>query len=305
MAALAGCGLSGVAALVVDGPRAVASGVGAIVKAFEGEEGSGEGDGGDGAGGGGGRDETAPTIDDTIFNLSEGATAIGTVTATDEDSKDSISYSFEDGTQVCETPDGVNFNIDAETGEITSTTPLDYESSTSHSFVVVATDLGGNTNTETVTVNLSDVWEPLKPIELSEVKLDADRLCPRLKPLAELKARADEGDAEAMYRYGSRLRGLEETWRWHCRAAHKGHAKAQYSLATYYGSGLRPAQKDIIKSYLWRSLSLNGGDPRAASAREQTAQKMTADQIAEAESLLADWKPNPAECKREAKLAAE
>ncbi len=125
------------------------------------------------------------------------------------------------------------------------------------------------------------------------------------RPSKPFKARADEGDAEAMYRYGSRLRGLEETWSWHCRAAHKGHAKAQYSLATYYGWGHCPVQKNIIKSYVWRTLSLNGGDPRAAEARDETEQEMSADQIAEAESILANWKPNPAECERDAKLAAD
>ena len=102
------------------------------------------------------------------------------------------------------------------------------------------------------------VWihPPSQPLSEDEAAWLHPRLEEPAKPLAELKARADEGDAEAMYRYGSRLRGLEETWRWHCRAAHKGHAKAQYSLASYYDWGLRPVQFDIIQSYVWRSLSL-------------------------------------------------
>jgi TPR repeat protein len=123
--------------------------------------------------------------------------------------------------------------------------------------------------------------------------------------LAELKARADEGDVQAMYEYGARTNDLEKAWVWFCPAAHKGHAESQYLLASYYGAGLPPVQNDIIKSYVWRSLSLNGGDPRAANARDQTAQEMTADQIAEAKSLVSKWKPNPAECERDVKLAAD
>jgi TPR repeat protein len=85
----------------------------------------------------------------------------------------------------------------------------------------------------------------------------------------------------------------------------KGHAKSQYSLANYYVLGLRPVQKYLVKSYLWRTLSLNGGAPRAADARDEVAQEMTAGQIAEAESMATNWKPNPVECEMEAALAAD
>jgi TPR repeat protein len=124
------------------------------------------------------------------------------------------------------------------------------------------------------------------------------------KSLAELKARADEGDVQAMYEYGNRLNDLEKAWVWFCPAAHKGHAESQYALANYYRWGHSPTQQNFLKSYLWRTLSLNGGDPRAASARHFT-QEMTADQIAEANSLVTKWKPNPAECERDVKLAAD
>jgi hypothetical protein len=54
------------------------------------------------------------------------------------------------------------------------------------------------------------------------------------------------------------------------------------------------------KSYLWRTLSVNAGDPRASKTLEETAQEMTVGQIEKAKSLLANWKPNPAECVAEA-----
>jgi hypothetical protein len=40
------------------------------------------------------------------------------------------------------------------------------------------------------------------------------------------------------------------------------------------------------KSYLWRTLSVNAGDPRATKALEETAQEMTVGQIEKAKSLL-------------------
>jgi hypothetical protein len=134
---------------------------------------------------------------------------------------------------------------------------------------------------------------------------------PRETP-AELKARADDGDVEAMYEYGFRLNvsnsalnGSTTAWPWFCSAAHGGHAKAQFMLASYYRWGNSPVQKSLVKSYLWRTLSLNEIGMRALNEKNRNEQEMTADQIAEAERLVAKWKPNPAECVREAKLAAD
>ena len=107
-----------------------------------------------------------------------------------------------------------------------------------------------------------------------------------------------------MYETGFRINEYDKAWVWYCPAAHKGHAKAQYTLANYYRLGHSPVQRNIIKSYVWLTLSLKGGGPHAG-ARDRTEREMTPDQIAEGESLVAKWKPNPAECEGEAKLAAD
>ena len=133
---------------------------------------------------------------------------------------------------------------------------------------------------------------------------DPDTQMDRLVARLQVKRRAEEGDVEAMYEVGL-MTDLEARWVLHCPAAHQGHANAQYSMADYYRYGWGGVEKNIIKSYVWLTLSLKGGDPRAAGARDRTERDMTADQIAEAESLLAKWKPNPAECEGEAKLAAD
>jgi hypothetical protein len=147
-------------------------------------------------------------------------------------------------------------------------------------------------------------------VEVYEGSFDKSQLVWAINMSMALRKLAYEGDVEAMdveamYEYGYKLNDLERAWRWICPAAHGGHARAQYSIANYYRWGDSPVRENIIKSYLWRTLSLNGGHPSWAYDRDQTAQKMTADQITEAESLLAKWKPNPAECEREAKLAAD
>jgi hypothetical protein len=213
MAALSGCG----ALALLDAPRAIASGVGSVVKAVEGEKGSGKGD----------------------------------------------------GARLRPQPEA-------------AVSPVE----------------GGEYPSE------SDFYDWIHTPSMPLSEDEAARLPPRLKPLAELKTRADEGDVQAMYDYGYRLGDLEKAWVWYCPAAHKGHAESQYALANYYRWGHSPMQQNSIKSYLWRTLSLNGGDPRAASARHFT-QEMTADQIAETKRLVTKWKPNPAECKSEAKLAAD
>ncbi len=133
---------------------------------------------------------------------------------------------------------------------------------------------------------------------------DPDAQMDRLVAGLELKRRAEDGDVEAMYEFGL-MTDMEARWVWHCPAAHQGHSKAQYSMADYYRFGWGEIEKNIIESYVWRTLSLEGGGPRSAKARDRTEREMSADQIAEAESLLAKWKPNPADCEREAKLAAD
>jgi Cadherin domain len=118
---------------------------------------------GHGGGVGGGRYKSAPVLDDQTFDLNEGESEVPITPATDADDKDTLSYAFDDGTTEGSltfiASDSTQFDIDPATGVITSTTPLDYESSTSYLLTVLVTDLGGNTDTATITVNLWDVNE--------------------------------------------------------------------------------------------------------------------------------------------------
>ena len=58
--------------------------------------------------------------------------------------------------------------------------------------------------------------------------------------------------------------------------------------------------KDYVAAHKWFNLAAAGktklAAERAAEGRDWLARKMTPAQIAEAERLVAEWDPNPAEC---------
>lgn len=95
-----------------------------------------------------------------IAENSANGTVVKTITATDPDVSDTLTYSLSGGTGL-----GV-FTINASTGAITVTnsTALDYESTTSYTLDVTVTDSGGLTDTETITINVLDVIENTAPV---------------------------------------------------------------------------------------------------------------------------------------------
>ncbi len=98
---------------------------------------------------------TFPAATDTrsVTENTAAAENIGAViTATDPDSGDTLSYSIDD------TADAV-FDIDSTSGQLKTEAALDYESATSHTVIVTATDSGNLTDTITVTINITNVNE--------------------------------------------------------------------------------------------------------------------------------------------------
>ena len=99
----------------------------------------------------------APTVADAGFNIAENAgtnTVVGSVTASDPDTGDTVSYAITGGNT-----DGA-FAIDAN-GQITVAdgTLLDHETAPSRTLTVTVTDAGGLTGTATVTIGVTDVNE--------------------------------------------------------------------------------------------------------------------------------------------------
>ena len=73
--------------------------------------------------------------------------------------------------------------------------------------------------------------------------------------------------------------------------AEQGNANAQYNLGTFYDNGLGVPQ-DKVRAYMWFSLSAAQGREGAAAFRDLIARRMTTAQIAEAQKLVREWKPN-------------
>ncbi len=137
-------------------------------------------------------------------------------------------------------------------------------------------------------------------------------------------------DAAAQYDLGTicpRTRSDPQTdplrWQWMCLAANQKHPLAQHVMGIFYKGGREPVSQDLVRAYVWyRLLEINGveevlsgrgryvktatgwkccldGKPR----REAVMEQLTPNQIAEAERLVAEWEPNPAECEVEGEQA--
>ena len=113
----------------------------------------------------------------------------------------------------------------------------------------------------------------------------------------ELWPAARSGNAEAeeligvMYAMGlGRPQDDERAFEWYLRAAMKGHAGAQSGVGWYYEIGRGLPAPDLMRAYMWYTLSAIGGDPDAAISLEEVVRKMTPEEIEKAHILVADYK---------------
>ncbi|WP_421877886.1 cadherin domain-containing protein [Pacificispira sp.] len=98
----------------------------------------------------------APVLADGTFSVAENATigtAFGTLSATDPDGGDSLTYSLVDDAR------GL-FSIDAASGVLSLVGELDFETTDQHQLVVSATDAAGLSDVKTISVDVADVQEP-------------------------------------------------------------------------------------------------------------------------------------------------
>lgn len=77
---------------------------------------------------------------------------------------------------------------------------------------------------------------------------------------------------------------------WYLRSAMKGHAGAQSGVGWYYEVGRGLPAPDLVRAYMWYTLSAIGGDPDAAISLEEVVKKMTAEEIDKAHTLAEDYK---------------
>jgi TPR repeat protein len=114
---------------------------------------------------------------------------------------------------------------------------------------------------------------------------------------------ANQGDAPAQFNLGvmyAEGRGVPqdhaEAAKWYRLAADRGHAQAQYNLALAYAKGEGVSQ-DYVRAHMWFNLAaahFPASEVRnhelAVRNRGLVANKMTREQLAEAQNLAREWK---------------
>ncbi len=86
----------------------------------------------------------------------------------------------------------------------------------------------------------------------------------------------------------------QEALKWYRKAAEQGDARAQNNLGVMYRLG-QGVPKDYVRAHMWLNLAASklSGEERddTVKLRDRLAEKMTREQIAEAQKLAREWKP--------------
>jgi uncharacterized protein len=134
------------------------------------------------------------------------------------------------------------------------------------------------------------------PLEDAKAAYDKDDYATALRLFRSL---SDQGNALAQQRLGAMYeRGLgvtedyAEAVRWYRRAAGQGFAISQWALGTMYEYGYGVPQ-DYVQAHMWCNLSAAQGFNAATQCRAEVEKAMTPAQVAEAQKLAREWKPNP------------
>ena len=80
--------------------------------------------------------------------------------------------------------------------------------------------------------------------------------------------------------------------KWYRLAAEQGYSIAQLNLGYNYDNGTGVPQ-DYALAHMWFNPSAAHGDADAIDFRDRVAQRMTPDQLAEAQRMAREWKPKP------------
>jgi TPR repeat protein len=116
------------------------------------------------------------------------------------------------------------------------------------------------------------------------------------------RAAADQGHLDAQAYLGfayERGRGVEQDFveaaKWYHLAAERGDVAAQANLGALYANGWGVAHDDIL-AHMWLNLAVSGAEGRKyrrrlVRKRDSVAQRLTPEQIAEAQRLAQEWRP--------------
>ena len=126
-----------------------------------------------------------------------------------------------------------------------------------------------------------------------------DAHSPAAQALADLRARAEAGDAGAQVILGGMyVTGVgvpqddAEAVAWYRRAAAQGHARAQYNLGGMYAEGLG-VPPDAVEALMWLTIaaarSTGAEREHMVTARAAVASRMTPTDVREAERRTQAW----------------
>ncbi|MEW6334335.1 MAG: tetratricopeptide repeat protein [Thermodesulfobacteriota bacterium] len=131
----------------------------------------------------------------------------------------------------------------------------------------------------------------------------------------DLKPLAEQGNADAQFNLGSLYyqgrgvpRDYAEAIRWMRRAADQNHVFAQTTLGSIYAEGVQGViPQDYPQALMWFVFASAQGDMEAMPLRDAMANRMTPTQIAEAQRLVREFKPEDVQAKafRENRALAE
>ena len=132
-------------------------------------------------------------------------------------------------------------------------------------------------------------------LERARDLMEASKFAEARKALMPL-AKSGNADAEeligVMYAMGLGVpRDDRRAFDWYLRSSLKGHPGAQSGLGWYYEVGRGLPAPDLVRAYLWYTLSAIGGDPDAAVSQEEVAKKMTKEEVARALEMVGDYRP--------------
>lgn len=125
-----------------------------------------------------------------------------------------------------------------------------------------------------------------------------------LKPDRKLAAAwyqraADQGNVKAMHNLAvlsasqtDEAPDYTTAAQWFEQAAKHGLADSQFNLAILYENGLG-VKRDLKQAYMWISLAAHDKDATAVRRRDILRGKLTAEEIAAADQMIAEWRPAP------------
>jgi len=109
------------------------------------------------------------------------------------------------------------------------------------------------------------------------------------------KRSAEQGNPDAqnnlgaMYEIGEGIpRDSKEAVKWYQRAAEQGNFDAPNNLGAMYLAGMG-IPRNFVRAYMWFDLAVRKGDQAAVKNINFVKNKMTPDQIAEAQHLAKEW----------------